>query len=136
MEKQPTKLVRGRGLAQLLAEGNEEVLNLKEDPLLMVSIDAEGIAQCDWYADIVYYLTNLSCPAHLPDHKKRSLKLKASKYCLVDLASRSVYGLGWKNLDGVILACVEPTRAEELMKNSTKDYVAVTMRLPLQLIRF
>ena len=40
----PTKLVRGRGLAQLLAEGNEEVLDLKEDPLPMVSVVLERIA--------------------------------------------------------------------------------------------
>ena len=64
----------------------------------------------------MYYLTNLSCLAHFPDHKKRSLKLKASKYCIVDLESTSVQGLGWKNHEGIILTCIEPVRVEKVMK--------------------
>ena len=41
LEIQPTKLVRGRGLPQLLTEGNEEVLDLKEDPFPMTSVVSE-----------------------------------------------------------------------------------------------
>ena len=82
----------------------------------MVSLVSEGIARCDWYTDIVYYLTNLSCPSHFIDLKKRSLKLKAPKYCIVYLDSTSIHGLGWRNPEGIILTCIEPVRAEEVMK--------------------
>ena len=34
----------------------------------------------------------------------------------MDLVSKSIQGLGWKNPDVVILTCVDLTRAKELMK--------------------
>ena len=43
MEIPPTKLVIGRGSAHLLTEGNEEVLDLKEDPFPMVSVVSEEL---------------------------------------------------------------------------------------------
>ena len=43
LEIQPTKLVKGRGLARLLAEGNKD-LSLKEDVPSMISTVMEGIA--------------------------------------------------------------------------------------------
>lgn len=102
----------------MLAEGNEKELDITEEGYPMVAVVKEAIAQCDWYRDIVYYLQNLSCLGHLLDHRKRALKLKVSKYCFVDIAVDDgwIQGLGWKNLDGVILNCVEPPKAEELMK--------------------
>ena len=41
LEIQLTKLIREKGLAQLLAEGNEEAFDLKEDPFPMVSVVSE-----------------------------------------------------------------------------------------------
>jgi hypothetical protein len=55
----------------------------------------------EWNVDIIFYLKNLTCPAHLVGHKKRALRLKSSKYVI------SKDGLGWRNLDGIILWCVD-----------------------------
>jgi hypothetical protein len=63
-----------------------------------------------WYSDFVYYLKNLSCPDHLVDHKRRALRLKAMKYHLTQ------DGLEWKNLDEMILICVNKYEANKLIK--------------------
>jgi hypothetical protein len=67
------------------------------------------LEQVEWYKDIIFYLKNLTCPSHLVGHKKRALRLKSSKYVL----TRD--GLGWKNLDGVILRCVDDIESKKLM---------------------
>jgi hypothetical protein len=70
----------------------------------------------EWYSDIIYYLKNLSCLDHLVDHKRRALRLKAMKYCLTQ------DGLGWKNLDGIILRCVNEGEADRLVKEFHSRY--------------
>jgi hypothetical protein len=74
----PTKLVKGQGLAKMLAKGNEKALNVN-----MVSVFLDNLEKHERYMDIIYYLRNLECPDHLVDHKRRVLRLKASKYCIV-----------------------------------------------------
>ena len=41
-------------------------------------------AESVWYADIVHFLLYLQCPEHLDKNAVRSLKLKATKYRLID----------------------------------------------------
>ena len=90
----PTKLVNGQGLAKLLAESNFQALGLH----LMVEeltqeenqevLEKENImdfySTSTWYADIVYFLLYLQCPEHLDKKDARSLKLKTTKYYLVE----------------------------------------------------
>ena len=71
----PTKIVKGQGLAKLLAESNFQDLGLH----LMAEEPAHGENQAElekekimdfysastWYADIVYFLLYLQCPEHL-----------------------------------------------------------------------
>ena len=84
-----------------MEEGNEESLGLKEGASPMVSTIIEDLEHRDWYKEIVYYLKNLTCPNHLPNHKKITLKLKVSRYRFLDIVSRKLdQGIGWKNLDG------------------------------------
>jgi hypothetical protein len=86
----------------MLAKGNEVSLGLQDDASPMISTMIEELEHHDWYTYIIFYLKNLTTPRHLLDHKKRALRLKASKYCFIDK------GLGWRNLDGLILICVDP----------------------------
>ena len=44
----------------------------------------EQYAESTWNADIVYLLFYLQCPEHLDKKMVRSLKLKVTKYYLVD----------------------------------------------------
>jgi hypothetical protein len=58
----------------------------------------------------ISYLKNVSCLDHLMDYKRRDLRLRAMKYCLIE------DGLGWKNPDGVILRCVNKEEAKKIME--------------------
>ena len=58
---------------------------------------------------IIFFLRNLTCLNHLLGHKIRALRLKETKYCLTQ------DGLGWRNLDGLILRCVNEPESRKLM---------------------
>jgi hypothetical protein len=109
-EIKATKLIKGQGLAKMLNEGNEKALGMifqndnQEFPPNLLKLE-----QVEWYAYIIFYLKNLTCPSHLVGHKKRALRLKSSKYVLTR------YGLGWKNPDGVILRCVDDVESKNLV---------------------
>jgi hypothetical protein len=88
----------------MFTKGNEQVLDLvcKNDQTRpALSPELQKLEQHQWYSDIIYFLSNLTCPSHLIGHKRRDLRLKASKYCIIQ------DDLGWKNLNGVILRCVD-----------------------------
>ena len=94
VEIRPTKLVKGQGLAKLLAESNYQALGLhvmaeesvpEEAQVLMEKEKImEFYSSSAWYVDIVHFLLFLQCPEHLDKKAARSLKLKATKYCLVE----------------------------------------------------
>ena len=94
VEIKPTNIVKGQGLAILLADSNCEALGLHliaGQPIqgeLQIGKDKKHImdkyAKSEWYADIVHFLLHLQCPAHLDKKVTRSLKLKATKYCLIN----------------------------------------------------
>ena len=90
----PTKLVKGQGLAKLLAESNCQALGLHVMAKELAQEEDQAILEREkimdyysastWYADIVYFLLFLQCPEHLDRKAARYLKLKATKYCLVE----------------------------------------------------
>jgi hypothetical protein len=59
--------------------------------------------------NLIFFLSNLTCPSHLIGHKRRALRLKAAKYCIIQ------DGLGWRNPDGVILRCVDELESKRLL---------------------
>ena len=75
VEIKPTKLVKGQGLAKLLAYSNCEALGLHmmvEQSIqeeLQKGKDKEQImnkdAESKWYVDLVYFLLHLQCHVHL-----------------------------------------------------------------------
>jgi hypothetical protein len=54
----------------MLTESNEEAIQMGENE--QVNVIVSELEHDEWYADIIYYLKNLSCPDHLVDHKKRA----------------------------------------------------------------
>jgi hypothetical protein len=52
-----------------------------------------------WYVDIIYVLRNLQAPPELSKTKARFLKMKATKFCMVN---QSLY---WKDPGGILLSC-------------------------------
>ena len=95
LEVKPTKLVKGQGLAKLLAKSNFKALGInnlqgyeghgdvnKPDDQIDISRIEEKFALSDWYKDIVSYLLTLKCPSDLSPTKARTLTLHAVKYCI------------------------------------------------------
>lgn len=75
----------------------------------------EELEQHEWHADIIYYLKNLICLDYRLDHKKRALRLKASKYYLVQ------NGSGWKTPKRLVLRCVDDQESKKIrVRNSYK----------------
>jgi hypothetical protein len=112
LEIKRTKLIKGQGLAQMLTEGNEQVLDLvcqnnQSRPTL--SSKLQKLEQHQWYLDIIFFLSNLTCPSHLISHKRRALRMKAAKYCIIQ------DGLGWRKPDGLIPRCVNELESKRLL---------------------
>jgi hypothetical protein len=114
MEIKPTKLIKGQGLAKLLAESNCKALgiNFIKEQAKSSSKNSQGalsLTACPWYQDILYFLQELRPPDGMEKSKARALKLKAVRYCLIDQA------LYWKDPLGVFLRCLDPQEAQQVM---------------------
>lgn len=97
-------------MAKILTEGNEKAIGMIcQNDLELTSSKLQELGQLEWYKDIIHYLQNLSCPNHLVGHKRRALRLRATKYCIMK------DGLGWRNPEGVILRCVDEVEAKRLI---------------------
>jgi hypothetical protein len=97
LEVKPTKLIKGKGLAKLLAESNFKALDINfpqesdEDTDLnelneetSINKIEEKFLSSSWYKDIVSYLLTLKCPNELSPSKSITLKLHAVKYCIIE----------------------------------------------------
>jgi hypothetical protein len=90
----PTKLVKWKGLARLLAESNCKSLgvnfmnlnfeNQQTDISVKSSRISPNLVECTWYKDIIYFLQKLYPLDGLEKNKVRDLKLKVIRYCLID----------------------------------------------------
>ena len=63
-----------------------------------------------WYADIIYVLLNLQAPLGLSRTKKRFLKMKASKFCILYNV------LFWKNHECILLNCLIKEEGNKVLK--------------------
>jgi hypothetical protein len=119
LEIRPTKLIKGQGLAKLLAKENCQALGIsfinecsgiQQNQLPDIDHQREPpLARCPWYKDVIYFLQELRPPEGLQKSKARSLKLKAVRYCLIDQV------LYWKDLMGVLLKCMSPQEVEMIV---------------------
>jgi ribonuclease HI len=119
LEIRPTKLIKGQGLAKLLAEANCQALGIsfinecsgiQQNQLPDIDHQREPpLARCPWYKDVIYFLQELRPPDGLQRSKARALKLKAVRYCLIDQV------LYWKDPLGVLLKCMSPQEAEMIV---------------------
>jgi len=96
----------------MLERGNEEALGMvcqNSQSEQVESSEFQRLKQHQWYSDIIFYLQNLTCPNHLINHQRKSLRLKTCKYCLTQ------NGLGWRNPDGIILRYVDEEESMRLI---------------------
>jgi hypothetical protein len=119
LEIKPTKLIKGQGLAKLMAQANCELLGINFMDDLSTGAEEERVPQISqkfldspWYAYIIYVLRNLQAPLELSKMKARFLKLKETKFCIVN---QSLY---WKDPRGILLSCL----LEEEAKNTIREF--------------
>jgi hypothetical protein len=119
LEIKPTKLVKGQGLAKILAESNCKALEVNFintcSEKKQVELSEVGppinppLEECTWYKEIIFFLQDLRPPDGMGKSKARALKLKVIRYCLIDQV------LYWKDPLGVILRCLDPQEAQRIM---------------------
>jgi hypothetical protein len=122
LEVKPTKIIKGQGLAKLLAESNLKALGINqlqenEGFLEIDELDVtpptteiqDKFSASFWYRDIISYLLTLRCPSELTPSKTRTLKLHAVKYCIIDGK------LYWKDPLGFLLSCLVETETERVI---------------------
>jgi hypothetical protein len=118
----PTKLIKGQGLAKLLAESNLRALDINclqecEEDMNINKLDErtnevkteEKFVSLEWYINIVSYLLTLKCPSELSPSKSRTLKLHAIKYCIVE---NQLY---WKDPLNFLLICLVELETERVI---------------------
>jgi hypothetical protein len=119
-----TKLIKGKGLAKLLAESNFRALginNLQEyegcldideiDDLVATPNIEEKFSTSVLYKYIVSYLLTLKCPSDMNLSKSRTLKLHAVKYCI------SKNKLYWKDPLGFLLVCLIESETRKVIND-------------------
>jgi len=115
LEIRPTKLVKGQGLAKLMAESNFQALDMNMVDVLEEIEEStapfieETFLNSPWYADIIYVLLYLNAPPSLSKTKARFLKQKALSFCILDGV------LYWKNAVGIFLKCLLEDNAIKIM---------------------
>jgi hypothetical protein len=123
LEVKPTKLVKGQGLARLLAESNFIVLGMNNfeshDSLLDIEeIDDHGsiihieenFSSSSWFNDIVTYLLTLQCSSDMTHSKARNLKLHAINYFIIEDK------LYWKDPLGFLLCFLIESKTEGVIE--------------------
>eukprot|EP00253_Pinus_taeda_P029198 PITA_29198 len=113
IEIKPTKLIKGQGLAKLMSETNFQALDINQldsEPELATQKINVAFEQSLWYSDICYILQNLCAPPGLSRTKCRFLKMKSSRFCVIE------GNLLWKNHEGILLHCLIKDEANNVIK--------------------
>ena len=109
IEIKPTKLIKGKGLARMMAESNHKVLELNLNGSDVKILECPNVFQSEWYHDIVQFLETMDCPPDMDKSKRRAFKLKATKYCIIE------NNLYWKDPIGILLICVNEEEAQRII---------------------
>lgn len=120
LEIKSTKLIKGQGLAKLMAQSNNDTHSIDMIAHLIdeeqdtggrsIPRVAENLLTSPWYHDIIHVLENLQARQGTERMKTRFLKQKAEKLCIINC------GLYWKEPGGILLSLVEEEEAKRLMK--------------------
>ena len=102
IEIKPTKLIKGQGLAKMMTNSNYESFQINFLTSHSNHLDTgvqvmPNFSMYPWYSDLVYVLQNLQYPKGLSKTRERSVKLKSSKFCIMNQY------LYWKDPGGVLL---------------------------------
>ena len=114
LEIKHTKLIKGQGLAKLMAQSGVQDVDIN---FMYVTTTSENSHQepeiyddflaSPWYRDVIYVLKNMQAPPELTSTKARSVKLKYSRYCIINGF------LYWKDPGGILLNCLLETEVRD-----------------------
>ena len=100
-----------------MAQSNHEALGINsfESCIDTSALQEEGQVHPDflaspWYKDIVHVLLNLQAPPEMSKTQARSVKLKATKFCIINKL------LYWKDPNGILLNCLLEEEAKKKIK--------------------
>eukprot|EP00253_Pinus_taeda_P022184 PITA_22184 len=125
IELRPTKLIKGQGLAKLLAEENCRSLDIdflctiaengqvEEEEIAKTERKqsvAKNLASCNRYVETINFLLKLEIPSGLSTSQARTLKLRAAKYCIMENL------LYWRDPSGIFLRCLDKEKSIEVMQ--------------------
>jgi hypothetical protein len=124
LDIKPTKLVKGQGLANLMARSDYDVVvmnfiaDLLECPQEEKTIEAfQQFIDSPWYANIIYVLENIQAPPSVSKTKAIFLNLKKVNFCILD---NSLY---WKDPGGILLSCLlEDDSKQDIQEFHKGDY--------------
>ena len=124
VEVKPTKLVKGLGLAKLMAKENWELMGINFTCVKSTKVQtvvaaetkvnqdhndipsvAENISSCEWYSSIIQFLQKLEVSPDLTPNQARALKLKFVKFCIIDKL------LYWRDQSRNLLRCLDKEEA-------------------------
>ena len=114
LEIKPTKLIKGQGLAKIMAESKFQALDinmfnaLDEQEEFSTPIIEDHFLNSSWYANILYVLLNINVPPGLSKTKARFLMLKAISYYILDKC------LYWKKSSGLLHKCSPENDANKI----------------------
>jgi hypothetical protein len=116
------KLIKGQGLERLMAQTNCEFIGINFTVDLSKVTEEEretppisqNFLDSTWYADIIFVLKNLQAPPEFSKTKVRLLKLKETKFCIVNKL------LYWKDPRGILLSFLIEKEAEKTIKEFHK----------------
>jgi hypothetical protein len=121
LEIKPTKLIKGRGVSQMMTKSNFDLLGVNFIDDLSQGVEEEVSPQVSqkfldltWYSGIIFVLQNLQAPPELTKTKARFLKQKAIKFCALN---GSLY---WKDPGGVLLKFLLEDESQQTMKEFHK----------------
>jgi hypothetical protein len=107
LDIKPTKLIKGQGLAKIMAQSDYDNVGIHFFVNLLESPHKETIAwvsqefiDSPWYADIIYVLKNFQAPLGVSNTKAIFFNLKAVKFYILE---NSLY---WKEPRGILLSCL------------------------------
>eukprot|EP00253_Pinus_taeda_P016205 PITA_16205 len=121
IELNPTKLVKGQGLTQLMAKENCKMLDIncmgtnsedgqtEEATVGHVRLLAKNLASCEWYSRIAQFLLKLEVPPGLSSSQARTIKLRTTKFCIHENL------LYWRDPSGILLRCMDKEQSLEVM---------------------
>ena len=82
MDIQITKLVRGKGLCEQIANNEVSKLEGQANTIFLIGATGDNDRAATWLQDMVHFLRTSECPATLDKEKPRYYQLQTIPFCL------------------------------------------------------